>query len=183
MSAGDVTVRVELKGWEKFRDQLPKDLQLAVGILPEAGGGDTAPGTSLTYAALAYLHEFGAAARGARSSIATRETVRGFAGIKERSFLRSTFERSDVLARVNGLALRAVRGVTAGKLTWPQALGQVGAWAAAQVKATIRTKLTVGPEDQANAPSTIARKGSSTPLVDTGGLLGRISWIVRGGAK
>ena len=31
----------------------------------------------------------------------------------------------------------------------------------------------------ANAPSTIAKKGSSTPLVDTGSLLGSISYAVR----
>lgn len=133
-----------------------------VGVLASQGGDNLVPGTDITLTDLMAIHEFGSEA----------------AGIKERSSIRSTFQRNEVRDGLEKLLARSAREIIADKSTPEKALGVIGSWGAAQIKNTIKHQQTTGPEDQANAPSTIARKGSSTPLVDTGQLINAVSWEV-----
>lgn len=92
--------------------------------------------------------------------------------IVQRSFIRSTFvNKRDDLIR---LQARLANLYVTGKIDKERALGLLGAWAAGAIKATITSDGNLAP----NKPSTIARKHSSRPLVDTGALVGSISWIV-----
>lgn len=149
----------KMKTFSEIRAHMPKGAHVRVGVL--AGSGDH---DGISMIELAAIHEFGSPA----------------ANIPERSFIRSTFARTDIVDGLNRQAAALARAIVAGKLTADVALGRIGAWAAAQIKGTIRNKMTEGPEDQALKPATIARKKSSTPLVDTGRLLGAISWLVKG---
>ena len=132
-----------------------RTIKVQVGVLSGQGGETTEDG--ITMVELAAIHEFGSPA----------------ANIPERSFIRRTFvdRVPNELARV---IAALTRGVVAEKLGVRQAVGQLGAWGAAQVKNTI-TQSDVPPP---LAASTIARKGSSKPLVDTGHLVGAITWKV-----
>jgi len=127
-----------------------------VGLLQNAG--TTPDGTPLTE--IGAVHEFG--------------TLDGH--IPQRSWLRSTFRRTDAARKQ--FTAELVKKVLKGSVSVERALGLLGAWAVARVQETIVQRLTEGPENQANAPSTIAAKGSSTPLVDTGQLKNAISFQV-----
>lgn len=133
-----------------------------VGVLQSQGGNQIHdPESGLTMTEIAAIHEFGSPA----------------AGIPERSFIRSTFNvvrAADLQALVRRLAKQVVHA----QMPITQALGILGQWGAAAVKNTIRTKRTIGPEPQELKPATIAAKGSSTPLVDTGRLLNTINYEV-----
>jgi hypothetical protein len=123
---------------------------------------------------LAAIHEFGSPR----------------AGVPQRSFIRRTFEqnREEVAKKIAELASQFVFSRTRSTLRslafWKRqkprpsaarALGRLGAWGATLVKKTITTGAGVPPP---NAPATIERKGSRRPLVDTGRLLGAITWEV-----
>lgn len=106
-------------------------------------------------AAIGAIHEFGAPA----------------AGIPERSFLRDA-----LVTDRRGLAQmqrKLTAAVLAGRMTGAQAAAALGAWAVARVKNRIVDGLS-----PALQPETVERKGSSTPLVDTGQLLGAITSVV-----
>lgn len=93
--------------------------------------------------------------------------------VPERSFLRATFRRER--AALAKLCARLVKGIINGSITPERAFGLLGEWGVAQVQRTIRKRMTEGPENQANAPETIRRKGSDTPLVDLGILAASIT--------
>jgi len=113
------------------------------------------------YAMIAAVHEFGITIRKERGSIV----------IPERSFLRSTFDEK------NGEWAKFV------KKQLPKLLdGQMNARTicerlGAKMVGDIQRKLTQ-LDDPPNAPSTIAQKGSSNPLIDKGGLRMRITYKV-----
>ena len=92
--------------------------------------------------------------------------------VPPRSFIRAWFDLHKVegYRKLKGL----MRQVVAGKLGEKAALDRFGLWAASSMQA--RVAQGVPPE---NAESTAARKGSSTPLVDTGQLRASISFAVR----
>jgi hypothetical protein len=97
----------------------------------------------------------------------------GTVHIPERPFLRSTFDaKREVFYR---LAFALMRKVTADKLDAVDMLALVGERMVAEIKNTITRGAGVPPP---NAPSTIERKGSSRPLVDTGQLLNSITYEV-----
>lgn len=151
--------------WDKIRSEVAKlaTAHAKVGILQSKGGDAERDG--ITMIELAAIHEFGSPN----------------AGIPERSFLRSTF-RVHKRRELQALIVRLAGQVTAGKLTAKRALGILGQWGAAAVKETIRSKQTMGITDpgarQELLQSTIDRKKSSTPLIDTGRLLNTISYEV-----
>lgn len=109
------------------------------------------------------------------SEIAYRATVNEFgapeAGIPERSFLRKTFDTKQ--NELRSVQRSALEKIVAGKLTVEGGLKLIGEWFASEVKKTITE--TVSPP---NAPSTIAAKGSSHPLIDTGAMRQAISYEV-----
>lgn len=128
-----------------------------IGVLASRGGNADHDG--ITMIELAAIHEFGSPA----------------AGVPERSFIRRTFEVKTAELKV--IKRRLAERVVTGKMTIGDALEILGSWGAAEVKKTI----TVGPGvPPPNAPSTVERKGSARPLVDTGRLVGSIQWEVVG---
>lgn len=162
-SSSNVTINTKV--WDKLKARIPDiaDHRVHVGVLAEGGGTATIPGSDITMIELAAIHEFGSPA----------------AGIPQRSFLVSTFDRPSVDKGIRALASRYAGAIVAGKMTVDVALGRIGAFAVAKIRETIKNRLTVGDGDQANAPSTIASKGSDLPLVDTGRLINAITWVIR----
>ena len=77
--------------------------------------------------------------------------------------------RADIAA----LQIRAFKAVLSGEMDARKALGLIGVKVVAWIKETIRAGLT-----PPNAPSTIERKGSSTPLVDDGQLINSIHFEI-----
>lgn len=112
-------------------------------------------GAGMSNVQLAVLHEFGSPA----------------AHIPERSFVRSTFAlmRAKYVEKVKAYL---VKGIYSGKRTYLEFLGLIGLRMAADMKARFTDSSNGWP---ANAPSTIAAKGSSKPLIDTGALRASIS--------
>ncbi len=106
----------------------------------------------ITNANLAAVHEFGSAD----------------GSIPQRSFIRGTTDRER--AKINRLLERAVKAGVRGDVR--RELGKVGEVIRAAMVRTIDQSIGI----KANAPATIARKGSSVPLIDTGVLKGAISW-------
>ena len=131
--------------------------QVAVGIQgPEAGAVEH-EGSELSNVELMVIHEFGAPA----------------AGIPERSVIRATFDAKvkEWTAILAGVARQIYD-------TGPQSpnrlLGIVGEKVQADMIATINKG--IPPELKA---ATVARKGSSKPLVDTAQLKQAITWTIR----
>jgi phage gpG-like protein len=130
--------------------------RVKVGVLASKGGMAKHTDT-LTIIELAAIHEFGSPA----------------AGIPERSFIRATLHkhRSELAALSQKLAGPMIRGKTS-----PDAVLKIlGEWAVAKIRAEITTGDGIPPPLK---PRTIARKGSSRPLVDTGRLLGAITYEI-----
>lgn len=156
MAHGKTTYNDRL--WRELRERISGigKARVKVGVFDDSGPREG----GLSMAELAAVHEFG--------------TIDGH--IPARSFLRGTFERrrNDMV----NMCSRVARMLLNDKIEIEKALEILGAWGAAAVKDTIRKRLTTGPEPQENAPSTIAAKGSSTPLVDTGALINAITWVV-----
>lgn len=88
-----------------------------------------------------------------------------------RSFLRAFFDENQERCRTAIKIL--LQKVVAGTLTREQALDQFGLWAVGQ----IQKRIVAGIAPQ-NAPSTIEKKGSDKPLIDTGTMKSAISFKV-----
>jgi len=142
-----------------------------VGILQDAGakrqekrvtladGSTTVQESDLTVAEYAAVNEFGSSD----------------GRVPERSFLRSTVDENnakyiDLMAKGTDKAIeRALKGADSGEAL-RQELGKVGLRAERDVKRKIRDL-----RDPPNAERTIAEKGSSNPLIDTGRMRQSIS--------
>ncbi len=105
--------------------------------------------SDLTNGELAAIHEFGV-------------------GVPERSFVRAWIDESEkqIVAQLKAEAT----DVLTGKRDVYTASSRVGRWAEDEIRARIARGIS-----PPNAPTTVARKGSSTPLVDSGELVGAIS--------
>ena len=158
-------VKVDTKIWAQLRKRLPEKSVVKVGVLAAQGGNATVAGSNITMIELAAIHEFGSPKN----------------GIPQRSFIRSTFERPEIAAALQRMGAKFAKAIVEDKMTGAQALGLIGAWGVAQIKKTIKDRQTTGPDAQENKPETIARKGSSLPLVDTGRLINAITWLVQMG--
>ncbi len=100
----------------------------------------------------------------------------GTSTIPERSFLRSTMEEKQEAYSKLGAELMQL--VAADKMTMEEAATITGL----QMVADVQDKITE-LKDPPNAPSTIKRKGSDNPLIDTGHLRNQINYKIRKGAK
>ncbi len=123
-----------------------------VGVL---GGTHEGDGEVISNIALARIHEYGT------------ETI------PERSFIRSTlFEQRPAIIELIKILKH---DIYTGKTTVEKALGEIGL----QVQTLIRGKINDGDSTwEPLKPSTIARKGSDKPLIDTGQLLKSIVFKV-----
>ncbi|MFJ7662020.1 hypothetical protein ACIQXW_06420 [Lysinibacillus sp. NPDC097162] len=113
------------------------------------------------YVMVASVHEFGATIRRGGGSIT----------IPERSFLRTTFDEKNE-EWVNFFKSQ-LKQVLALQMDVQTLFNRLGARMVGDVQKKI-TDLDAPP----NAPSTIIKKGSSNPLIDTGGLRMRVTYRV-----
>lgn len=134
--------------------RLMRGAELKVGVLASGKAGDKEPG-GMTVADVATIHEFGAPD----------------ANIPERSFIRAWYDDNleENRAHLRSIEKRALRG----EITQEQGLNQFGLLC----QASIQTRIANGIAP-ALKPATIAAKGSSTPLVDTGQLKSSITYEV-----
>lgn len=131
--------------------------RVEVGILAGAGADEPAVGSDdLTLLEVAVCNEFGTT------------DLDGNILVPERSFIRGWFDENE--AKLRALLLELMKTVVSGKRTKEQALEMLALVAIGQ----IQERISAGIEPE-NAPSTIARKGSSTPLIDKGQLRAGIS--------
>lgn len=140
-----------------LRDAAAHPRTVKVGVLAdrpknEHGGGSGA----MSLIEVAAVHEFGT------------DTV------PQRSFIRATVDehRTEIDALETALMAQIVRG----EITEEQALNLLGAKIASWMQARIAQG--IPPELK---PETIARKGSSKPLIDTGQLRSSLSFLVGDG--
>lgn len=151
-------VKVNTKLWDELKARAYKldRSYVRVGVLEEKGSV-THEGSDMTLVEIAATHEFGSSD----------------GRVPERSFIRRTFlvRVTKELAEFQTKLARAI--VTKG-LDPIKALRMLGAWGVAEVKKTITSEDIPPPL----AESTIARKGSSKPLVDTGLMKNSISFEV-----
>lgn len=119
---------------------------------------ETHQGTDLTNAEIGLIQELGA------PSI----------GLPERSFVRKTLQDPAFRKEYVTLLSRITQAVILGKMDRNRALGLLGAFAASRIKATI-VEDKVRPVD---SPATVAAKGSSTVLVDSGQLAAAVGWEI-----
>jgi hypothetical protein len=132
--------------------------EVVVGVLGDRGGDRAEPGSDLTVLDVAIIHEFGA--------------PDADPPIPERSFVRAYVDENHDQIRA---WLRAgVARVFAGAITVRQAFETLGAQVAAGIQARIAAGI-----DPPLADSTVERKGSSVPLIDTGQLRSSVTYLVR----
>lgn len=140
---------INAKAFDELRARIKADhSKINVGV---PAGKSEADGTPV--ALIAAVHEFGSPQK----------------GIPERPFLRTTIqENRDKYVQLNRRNLVAVLN---GKMNVEQALGQLGEVA----KGDVQAKIASGGFEPLKE-STIKRKGSSKPLIDTGQLRQSIAW-------
>lgn len=174
MAAG-VTVKTNLWPVILANLSLAKNSYAAVGFPSEKDKPHPdKPGariTGMTNAQLAALMEFG------------RAPGPGPA-IPSRPFLRATWERSDQKFKDAQKAL--LKMILHGEMSTKVALNRLGNLGASEVKRSIgmRGNMAYSPGQEGgwkmeNAPYTIWKKGSDTPLIDTGALRQGVTFVVR----
>lgn len=159
----EASFTVDDAAWKAMLERLDglEELRVRVGVLSSKGGGAKHPSGDITILHLAAIHEFGSPA----------------ANIPERSFIRRTFWTSGVW--LPAFQARLAKGIITGKLTAALALEILGQKCVGEVQKTIKGGEPIPPPLR---PATIARKGSSRPLVDTGRLVQSIAYeVTRGG--
>ena len=93
--------------------------------------------------------------------------------IPERSYLRAWFDENVDALQVT--LERLIGQIVEGKISGRAALEMIGGYVVTHVQAYM-----IDLKTPPNVPSTIARKGSSNPLIDTGQLKDAITWRVVG---
>jgi len=116
------------------------------------------PDSDMTVASVAMINEFGSES----------------AGIPERPFMRTTYIEN--ARKIEQTIDKLVAKWFEGRISEALALKVIGQ----QITNMMKAKLRAGPWVP-NAPSTIARKGSSKPLIDTGLMLKSIAFKVKTG--
>lgn len=145
----------------KGLDALKKRLEDAKGKVVRVGLPDTphknskGEDTGLTNAKLGFVHEFGAPQM----------------GIPERPFLRTAIQEN--LPKYSKVFEHSAKGLLNGSKRIDVALAAVGEVAAKDVYMTIKNG-----NFKPLKPATIKRKGSSTPLIDEGGMADSVTWEI-----
>lgn len=149
-------VHIDKRVWEELRRKVKHvgKSYVKVGVL---GSASKTEENGADIVEIAAIHEFGAPK----------------AGIPERSYLRRTFRESQGRTELEKVTARLAKQLLANKTSLTEALQQLGAWAVGRVQR--RIKQHIPPPLK---PATVERKGSSTPLIDTGQLVNAITWEV-----
>lgn len=171
-------------GWNKYVDSFDDYEFVDVGIILEDGAKKHPPKdgkqTDITLAELAAVQEFGA-------QIQVTNKMRGYLGatglnlskdtqtitIPARPFMRQTFDENESL--IGRLVDEKENMILLGQTTRKQALEELGQTHRQQIQKSMSTQ----GKFKANHPYTISKKGSSQPLIDTGGLRQAIDYEVR----
>lgn len=147
------------RGWKKFRGrahELTKEPGVTVGI-HAAEGSKAEPSRNGAAAAtvldVGWWNEMGL-------------------GVPERSFIRAWFDETK--PENLSLAYAMLKRILDGSISVDDALNQMGALFAGRIQQRIAQG--VPPP---NAPATIAIKGSSTPLIDSGQMRQAVTWKVQ----
>lgn len=159
----------DLRLWAKFKEKVEAadGAKVKIGVLSNGKGNGKVEGTDLDLIGLATIHEFGVYAR----------PWANFAGIPPRPFIRATFDanRAEVKKKMTALAVAFLKG----QISLNRGLHMLGHWGVAAVHKYVEQGANLEP----NAPSTIARKGSSRPLVHTKQLINSVTYEVIGGGS
>lgn len=161
MKVNSSGVRIVDKGWNKLIKAVADvgNKKLKVGVVGSEAQNESEEG-GITMARLAGVHEYGAVIR-----VGDGEII-----IPERSFIRSTIIKhkyySDEIVKL-------LRSVLRGNRIEEEALKLLGERVVADIKQNIAQGI-----DPPNAASTIAKKNSSKPLIDTGRLRNSITYVV-----
>jgi hypothetical protein len=144
--------------------------QVEIGIFADASRDGAVP-----MLVIAAANEFGAKIpkRQARFEDLDDENPEKWIIIPERSYLRAWFDEN--VDALQATMERLIGQVVEGKISGRAALETIGGYVVTHVQAYM-----VDLKTPPNAPSTIARKGSSNPLIDTGQLKDAITWRVVG---
>lgn len=169
MAITNIQVKVIDRGWEGIKHRVEAlrggGATVSVGV-QGAQAAANHQGTHLTVAQLATIHEFG--------KVIHQPRMRRTIVIPERSFLRATVDAyREAIARRQVLL---TQGYVLGKFELQGAMELLGMYVVGLVKQRIANG--IAPP---NRPSTIARKGSSKPLIDTGQLRNSITHKVEVG--
>jgi len=147
------TIKNLIEGWNFFLKN-----EVVVGITQES---NSARGDAPTNAELLYLHDQGSPA----SNIPPRPVLRPAISQPEvRDRIQTLMRDAAVEAIVNGNKEKCEQNF--------HKAGMIG-------RDACKKYITDGGKLAPNAPSTIARKGSSKPLIDTGSMLSSITYAVR----
>jgi hypothetical protein len=167
MAAGK-HVKMDTRAWESLKLKLKEagNLHVKIGVLGDkpVTAAAEAGAESINAIELAAIHEFGSPA----------------AGVPERSFLRRAFGFGKGAPGQATVMQKLAQGIVTGKATPLQAYNLLGVWGVKQVKDTIAAGPHIPPP---LADSTVAKKGSDRPLVDTGRLVNSISHQVEAGRE
>lgn len=168
-----VTVQVKVidHGWEGIKKRVEAlrggSAVVRIGVQGQQGAANH-QGTHLTVAQLATIHEFG--------KVIHQPKMRRTIVIPARSFLRDTVDQyREAIARRQVLL---TQGYILGKFEIQPAMELLGQYVVGLIKQRIANGI-----PPANRPSTIARKGSSKPLIDTGQLRNSITYVVDIGGR
>jgi hypothetical protein len=161
------TIRSTDTGWKSRVDHLraaERDAarwEVVVGVLADEKGNAPADGGDFVVLDLANVHEFGSED----------------GHVPQRSFIRAWTDQNH--AQVVEWQREMMRAVAAGQLDIRLALERLGLKIAGAIQAFMATSI-----PPPNAESTIARKGSSTTLIDSGQLRSSVTHQLRpkGGA-
>lgn len=148
-------------GFDKFMASMnvnAGELSVFVGWLRSSGIHKG--GTKMTVAQIAALMEFG-----------SRDGK-----VPERAALRSMLASN--VDEIKKLCGKLCLQIASGKMDKKRALGVLGQFLVDKTRSKIQEGL-----PPPNAASTVRRKGSNKPLIDTGQLVGSVEWEIRGGKK
>ena len=166
----NVQVKVIDRGWEAIQQRMESLRGAGAVVAVGVQGAEAAANhqhSHMTVAQIATVHEFG--------KVIHQPRMRRTIVIPERSFLRKTLDQyQEAIARRQVLL---TQGYLLGKFDLKPALELLGQYVVGLVKQRIANG--IAPP---NSPYTIANKGSSKPLIDTGQLRNSITYKVEIGA-
>jgi len=169
MSGATLKVTDKDAGWDALKDRVLKlsapGAYALVGVQGQQAASAHRAAAPMTVVDLAVVHEFG--------KVIHKEDGTEIV-IPQRSFIRATID--EYAPKLQRTASALGQGVLIGKFQTRQALELLGQQGVGLIQQRIADGI-----PPPNADSTKARKGSSTPLVDTGQLRGSITHRVEGG--